>query len=58
MRGLSALKEEDLIRIGTYRSSQNYHPRRISYFELVRRGVLCYAVFFTPNTCSRVKYAG
>ena len=32
-----------------YRSSQNYYPRISIYFELIRRGVIYYAVIFDPK---------
>ena len=36
----------------------NYYPRKSIDVELIRRGVIYYAVFFTPNNCSRVNHAG
>ena len=45
---------------GFQHSSQNSYPRKLIYFELIRRGVIYYAVIFTPRimVLELINYAG
>ena len=45
--GLNLLQVEGVLK--RYRSSQNYYPTKMIYFELIRRGVIYYAEISYPE---------